>query len=135
MKKILLPIDGSSRSLRTIRMVQQMHPLQDVELTLLMVLPDQMHIDGQFERDRQLRKGAQELETFASLLEGWKVETALLRGSPGPEIVQYAQDEGFDALAMTRSSRGPLRRLGSVAAYVVKNAPFLDLFILREADA
>ncbi len=135
MKKILLPIDGSSRSLRTIRMVQQMHPLQDVELTLLMVLPDQMHIDGQFERDRQLRKGTQELETFASLLEGWKVETVLLRGSPGPEIVQYAKEEGFDALAMTRSSRGPLRRLGSVAAYVVKNAQFLDLFILREADA
>lgn len=135
MKKILLPIDGSSRSLCTIRMVQQMHPLQDVELTLLMVLPDQMHIDGQFERDRQLRKGTQELETFASLLEGWKVETVLLRGSPGPEIVQYAKEEGFDALAMTRSSRGPLRRLGSVAAYVVKNAQFLDLFILREADA
>ena len=35
------------------------------------VLPDQMHIDGQFARDRMARKAAQELETFAALLPGW----------------------------------------------------------------
>ena len=46
MKKILLPFDGSVRSLRTIDMVQQIYPNREVEVTLLMVLPDQMHIDG-----------------------------------------------------------------------------------------
>ena len=34
---------------------------------------------------------------------------------------------------MTRSSRGPLQKLGSVATYVVRNAQFLDLIIMREA--
>lgn len=48
MKHVLLPIDGSTRSLRTIDMVQQTYRPQDTEVTLLMVLPDQMHIDGQF---------------------------------------------------------------------------------------
>ena len=123
MKHVLLPIDGSTRSLRTIDMVQQTYRPQDTEVTLLMVLPDQMHIDGQFARDRMARKAAQELETFA----------ALLPGSPGPEIVYYARERGFDALVMTRSSRGPLQKLGSVATYVVRNAQFLDLIIMREA--
>mgnify|MGYP000883295195 FL=1 len=44
MKHVLLPIDGSTRSLRTIDMVQQTYRPQDTEVTLLMVLPDQMHI-------------------------------------------------------------------------------------------
>ena len=125
MKHVLLPIDGSTRSLRTIDMVQQTYRPQDTEVTLLMVLPDQMHIDGQFARE--------ELETFAALLPGWTVRTELLWGSPGPEIVYYARERGFDALVMTRSSRGPLQKLGSVATYVVRNAQFLDLIIMREA--
>ena len=83
MKHVLLPIDGSTRSLRTIDMVQQTYRPQDTEVTLLMVLPDQMHIDGQFARDRMARKAAQELETFAALLPGWTVRTELLWGSPG----------------------------------------------------
>lgn len=58
MKHVLLPIDGSTRSLRTIDMVQQTYRPQDTEVTLLMVLPDQMHIDGQFARDRMARKAA-----------------------------------------------------------------------------
>jgi len=125
MKHVLLPIDGSTRSLRTIDMVQQTYRPQDTEVTLLMVLPDQMHIDGQFARDRMARKAAQE--------PGWTVRTELLWGSPGPEIVYYARERGFDALVMTRSSRGPLQKLGSVATYVVRNAQFLDLIIMREA--
>lgn len=79
------------------------------------------------------RQGRQELETFAALLPGWTVRTELLWGSPGPEIVYYARERGFDALVMTRSSRGPLQKLGSVATYVVRNAQFLDLIIMREA--
>ena len=39
---------------------------------------------------------------------------------------------GIDTIVMTRSSRGPLRRMGSVAAYVVKNAGFLDIVVMRE---
>lgn len=134
MKKVLLPIDGSARSLRTIDLVKQIYANQDVAITLLMVLPDQMHIDGHFERERIWRKAEQELGTFAALLEGKPVDTALLRGNPGPEIVQFAREKGYDSLVMTRSSRGPLQKLGSVATYIVRNAQFLNLIIMREAE-
>ena len=134
MKNVLLPIDGSARSLRTIDMVKQICSPQQVTVTMVMVVPDQMHIDGQFERERIRRKAEQELATFAALLEGWTVDTVLLRGKPGPEIVQFAKDGGFDSILMTRSSRGPLQKLGSVATYIVRNAQFLNLIIMREAE-
>lgn len=134
MKNVLLPIDGSVRSLRTIDMVKQICDPRQVTVTMVMVLPDQMHIDGQFERERIRRKAEQEMETFAALLEGWTVDTVLLRGNPGPEVVQFAREKGYDTLVMTRSSRGPLQKLGSVATYIVRNAQFLNLIIMREAE-
>lgn len=134
MKNVLLPIDGSARSLRTIDMVKQICPPQQVTVTMVVVVPDQMHIDGQFERERIRRKAEQELATFAALLEGWTVNTVLLRGNPGPEVVQFAREKGYDTIIMTRSSRGPLQKLGSVATYIVRHAQFLDLIIMREAE-
>lgn len=134
MKNVLLPIDGSARSLRTIEMVKQICPPQQVSVTMVTVVPDQMHIDGQFERERIWRRAEEELNTFAALLDGWKVDTVLLRGNPGPELVQFAREKGYDTLIMTRSSRGPLQKLGSVATYIVRNAQFLDLVIMREAE-
>ena len=134
MKNVLLPIDGRARSLRTIDMVKQICPPQQVTVTMVMVVPDQMHIDGQFERERIRRKAEQELATFAALLEGWTVNTVLLRGNPGPEVVQFAREKGYDTIIMTRSSRGPLQKLGSVATYIVRHAQFLDLIIMREAE-
>jgi nucleotide-binding universal stress UspA family protein len=95
-----------------------------------MVLPG--HQDDSFESQRQTRKAQDQLDTFAALLPAHQVHTTLRWGNPGPEIVTYAQLGGFDTVVMTRSSRGPLRRLGSVAAYVVRNAPTLDLFIKKE---
>ena len=125
MKKIVLPIDGSARSQRTIAITKQIFHGQDAEITLLMVLPEPRYTDAQAERDRATIQANQE---FA----GWKVKTVLLRGHPGPEIVQYARDHGYDTLVMTRSSRGPLQKLGSVATYIVRNAQFLDLIVMRE---
>lgn len=132
MKKVLLPIDGSVRSLRTIEMVKQLYEPTDVEFTIIMVMPGLMHVDSQLSLERLWRKTEQELQTFAELLPGYEVKTVLLHGSPGSEIVGFAKDGGFDTLVMTRSTRGPLRKLGSVAVYIVRNAPFLNLLIMQE---
>lgn len=133
MKKILLPIDGSVRSLRTIDMVQQIYPNREVEVTLLMVLPDQMHIDGQFTRDKIARKATQELDTFSQLLAGWPVTPCSSGAAPAGDRPLRPGGK-FDALVMTRSTRGPLQKLGSVATYLVRNAQFLDLIIMRENE-
>ena len=40
---------------------------------------------------------------------------------------------GFDAILMTRSSRGSTQKLGSVSTYIVQNASFITTTVLREA--
>lgn len=68
MKKVLLPLDGSTRSLRTIEMVKHLYPNRDTEITLLMVLPDQTPFETSMERDRDQQKATQQLTSFAQLL-------------------------------------------------------------------
>ena len=76
-----------------------------------------------------------ELNAVAEMLPGYKVQTQVLLGSaPGVELVEYAREIEADEIIMTRSSRGPIRKLGSVANYIVKNASFLDVFVMREED-
>lgn len=132
MKKLLLPLDGSSRSLRTIDMVKKTFSPDQVSVTILMVLPNPLSMEAQLGIARTDDAALKELDTFIAMLPGYQVTTVLRKGTPGPEIVKFAQEEGFDSLCMTRATRGFLQKMGSVANYIVKNAPFLDLFIMRE---
>lgn len=148
MKKILLPIDGSPRSLRTIQVVKQSFSPEDTQVTILLVTPDprpskmtdendevqpmgdhdEITVDAQAaEESRQL------LKSFARMLPDHKVEVALRFGSPGPEIIQFAKEGGFDNILMTRSSRGSTQKLGSVSTYIVSNASFITTTVLKEA--
>lgn len=134
MKKTLLPIDGSQRSLHTIETAKRLIPAGTAEITILTVLTGQMHIDAQIELERNEKQAKAALEGYASLLPGYKVNTATVRGDAGEEIVRFAKEGGFDDIIMTRSSRGPLRKLGSVTTYVVRNADFVNLTVIRESD-
>ena len=141
MKKILLPIDGSPRSLRTIQTVKQTIAPDDVEITILMVLdsapkpeapgtdPEDpaVAVDPEAEANSRLL-----VDSFARMLPGYTVEIVLRRGQPGPEIVSFAEEGQFDSILMTRSSRGPTQKLGSVASYIVRNAAFITTTVLRE---
>ena len=121
MNKILLPVDGSKRSLRTVEMVQRLCD------------PAESDINSLDEIKRNAEKAQPELDAVAALLPGYQVKTQVLLGSaPGAEIVEYAKETGTDMIIMTRSSRGPLRKLGSVATYIVRNASFLDVIVMRE---
>ena len=73
------------------------------------------------------------VESFAKMLPGYQTTAALRFGSPGPEIIQFAKEGGFDAILMTRSSRGSTQKLGSVSTYIVQNASFITTTVLREA--
>ena len=134
MKKILLPIDGSPRSLRTIQVVKQSYIPAETEITILLVVPDPRPSKLTDENDPQTKEEARLLvESFAKMLPGYQTTAALRFGSPGPEIIQFAKEGGFDAILMTRSSRGSTQKLGSVSTYIVQNASFITTTVLREA--
>ena len=131
MNKILLPIDGSKRSLRTVEMVQRLCDPAESDITIVKVVSAQLYINSLDEIKRNAEKAQPELDAVAALLPGYQVKTQVLLGSaPGAEIVEYAKEIGADMILMT--SRGPIRKLGSVATYIVRNASFLDVFVMRE---
>ena len=132
MKKILLPIDGSPRSARTIDMLKRTYRPDEVDVTLVMVEFKDERVEMSKIFEKYTEDAQHNLDDLAATLEGYKVQTKMLFGTPGPEIVRYAKAEKFDLIMMTRSSRGPLRKLGSVASYIVKRAPSQDLIIMHE---
>lgn len=133
MKKVLLPIDGSSRSIRTVRMVKRVCRPDECEIYIAKVIGAQLYINSMEEIKHRAEQAHPELEEVAAMLDGFTVHTQVLLGSaPGVEIVEYAKEIGADVIFMTRSTRGPIRKLGSVANYLVKNASFLDVFVMRE---
>ena len=127
MKKILLPVDGSKRSIRTVEMVKQLCDPADSDITVVKVVSAQLYINSLDEIKRNAEKAQPELDAVAGLLGG-----GALGSAPGVEIVEYAKESGTEMIIMTRSSRGPLRKLGSVATYIVRNASFLDVIVMRE---
>ena len=135
MKRVLLPIDGSDRSRRTIRMLKTLYQPGEVKVILATVVAREERLDSDYIRKRWKDSSDEIFGAVLPQLEGWDVETVLLEGSPGAEIVRYAEAENIDQIIMTRSSRGPLRKLGSVAAYIVRRAPSQDLIIMHETKA
>lgn len=132
-KKVLLPIDGSERSKRTIRMVKRVCRPEECEIYIVKVIGAQLYINSMEEIKLRAEQAAPELEEVANMLPEFTVHTQVLLGSaPGVEIVEYAREIGAAVIFLTRSSRGPLRKMGSVATYLVKNATFLDVFVMRE---
>ena len=135
MKKVLLPIDGSQRSRNTIEVVKKLCPPDQCEITIVKVVAAQLYLSQPEEIRRNEEQARPELEEAAAMLPGYTTHIQVLLGSnPGVEIVEFARKIEADTLIMTRSSRGPLRKMGSVASYIVKNAAFLDILVMREQE-
>lgn len=139
MKHLLLPIDGSRRSKYTIEIVKGMYAPDDAEISILMVVPNaavgSLREAYRVKEVNELQQKAREiLEKLPENLAGYQVKTVLRHGDPGEEIVHEARENQYDAVFMTRSSRGPIRKLGSVTNYVVKTATDQNVFVLREPE-
>ena len=132
MKKVLLPIDISERSLKTINRFKEGHTPEEAEATLLTVMEGSSHFKFNDEYERYRQKLLKELEDMTAQLEGYKVSTVVLQGNPGSCIVDYVKNNKFDLLIMTRSKRGVIGKLGFVASYIVRQAPNMNLLILKE---
>ena len=116
MKKLLLPIDGSPRSLRAIQVVKQSYSPDETEVTILLVVPE-----------ARPSKMTDENDEVTPMPDHDEIVT-----DPQTAEVNFAKDGTFDSILMTRSSRGSTQKLGSVSTYVVHNASFITTTVLRE---
>ena len=102
MKKILLPIDGSPRSARTIDMLKRSYKPEEAEVTLVMVefKDERVEMSKIFEKYTEDAKHS--LDDLAKSLEGYTVHTKLLFGTDGggmPEPVWLGAVHAKQALS------------------------------------
>ena len=67
MKKILLPVDGSKRSLRTVEAVKQLCDPAESDITIVKVVSAQLYINSMDEIKHNAEKAQPELDAVADL--------------------------------------------------------------------
>lgn len=129
--KVLVPTDGSERSMKAVEMAVKMAEKESAEVTLLSIAH---YATGDFEAfpaDLQARfelAAKNALEKAKALFDqkGLKVETRLEYGIiPGNNILKLAEEGGFDQIIIGSTGVTGLTRLimGSTALKVAQHAP------------
>lgn len=128
--KILLAVDGSDHSIRAAREAIKIAAAnREAQITVVYVADhnnaknDVLHSGSSVELDLQRRKKLQPVEE-AIAAENIDYRVEILHGIPGPTIVEYANQEGFDILIIGSRGLNSLQEmvLGSVSHKVVKRA-------------
>jgi nucleotide-binding universal stress UspA family protein len=135
MRRILVPVDGSTTSEAVADRAEELARLDDAQMLLLRVLPPPAPLQTPYammgfdEADMAVEQDEAEqgLERLARHLRasGVDVDTALVHGpQPAPAILDFAAANDIDMIAMaTRGRRGWERLLlGSVAERVIHHA-------------
>jgi nucleotide-binding universal stress UspA family protein len=144
---ILIPLDGSVLAEQIMSYALEMGQLMEAEYTLLQVIPFMPPIYGtelygagwDEELQEQLRTSAQNyLDNIAAPLraESLRVKTAVMHGIVADAILEYAQAQNVQAIALATHGRTGVRRwlLGGVADKVVRGAQMPVLLYRPQAE-
>lgn len=122
MKRILLPIDGSKKSIKSIDLVKSLYTPDQVDISIIFVLKDD-GIRSKADYDQMKEDIMPFMEEVAAMLEDYNVRKYVRAGSPGEEILKFSESDETDFIIMTKSTRkGWTQMIGSVTKHVVKYA-------------
>ena len=128
MKNILVPIDGSEKSQKSLDFILHEFSKENVKITLMCVndvvltnLTNPMIIDMKIKESEKQIKSM--LTRLKSKLQGYDVNTYCTIGDAGKEIIEKSIDGNFDLIVMTKSTKKNfIDSIGSVTLYVVKKS-------------
>ena len=131
MKRIVVPLDGSTLSEAIVPVAEALARDYEAEILLLRALLPRGSADAEFEAQRQAEGY---LSTLAATLRARglpAVDWKIWYGEPDRAIASAAMTNGADLVAMATHGRGGLGRLllGSVAEAVVRTAPVPVLLV------
>jgi len=132
MKKILLPIEETERSLKALHFVKKHYTPEEAELVLMMSDESLGYSVKSEAEAAALKDIAEKLDTIAGSLEGYKVAKIPAVGKAGVRITRAVRETGADLIVMTKSSKEDmLSSIGTTAEYVINNSP-CDVIIVSE---
>jgi nucleotide-binding universal stress UspA family protein len=131
-KKVLVPIDGTERSMHSLEFVKEIFPKDSVEILIMhvkeLVLINEMIVADEIKFAQEL--GEEILEAAKEKMKDYKTETYFTFGYPGDEIIKKANEENVGIIVMTKSTkRGLTRMIGSVTTNVVKRAKCIVMIV------
>lgn len=132
MKKILIPIEETQRSLKALAYVKKHYTPEEAEVVLMMIDERLGYSVRSDVENAAVRELDQKLDLIAEAFEGYKVTKVAAVGKPGVRITRAVRETGADLIVMTKSSKDDmLNSIGSTAEYVINNAP-CDVIIVSE---
>ena len=130
MKRILIPLDGTERSMHSIDLVKNLYKKDEIEITLLYIKEDVKNMimeDDLIAAEKDMQKM---VAPAVKELAGYKLSCEFGLIDPGTEIVKRAVMNSTDIIIMTKSTKkGLTRMIGSVTSYVVRNAPCIVMIV------
>lgn len=124
-KNILVPVDGTERSLHSLDFIKEMYEKDKVKVTLINV-KELVFIEGVSMSDEiksSEKFGRAALEKAREILDGYDVNIFFTFGYAGDEIVRRADEDDVDMIIMTKSTKKGLTRIiGSCTSYVLKHS-------------
>lgn len=130
MKHILLPVDGSIRSIKSVDLAKSLFKPDEVHIYIIMVREDFDGIRSGTDFEELKKEAMPQLEEIAQRLDGFDVSKHVRVGHAGDEILKFSEAENVDTIIMTKSTRkGWTQMIGSVTTHVVKYAKCIVMII------
>lgn len=125
LKRILIPIDGTERSMRSLEFVKETYDPEQIEVEIIhikeLVFIDGISISDEIKTSEKF--GKELLERARNIMKGYNVELFFGFGYAGDEIIKRSEDEDIDVIVMTKSTKKGFNRIiGSCTNYVLKHA-------------
>ena len=122
--KVLVPLDGSEKSMHSLNWVKKFFTPEEVEVTLINVM--ERIYTGEvvpLNIEYTANSSVQILDEAEKELAGYKVKKLNPWGYSSDAILKEAADGNYDMIIMTKSSvKGISRFIGSVTSKVVRNS-------------
>jgi nucleotide-binding universal stress UspA family protein len=124
--KLLIPLDGSEISEVVIPYALELAKRCGSKVTLLQTIDPHAHHAEQPAAEAYLASVAARFKA-----EGIEADCVVRPGAPGETILQYADTDASQVIAMASHGRGGLNRVlhGSVAEHVMRNAKVQVLYV------
>lgn len=130
MKKILVPVDGTMKSISVFSTIRRSFSPKVFELVIMMVHDSFEYTLTRIGSEERTKDMENKLGTIAENLPEYNVQKIAVNGKAGAKIVEYAEELGVSMIVMTKStSAGMTNSIGTTATYVLRHAHCNVMFV------
>lgn len=127
LKRVLVPLDGSSQAEAALREAFGLFPEADVHVLHVIQVTKVAGDDTKSGYELAVEEAEEIREAAEEIAAGYErdIETEMIEGNAAKTIVRYAETNAIDHIVIGSRGRSVLKQtlLGSVAAAVVRQAP------------